>query len=53
MALYWFFDLPGVAARNPLLAAIANTETFREAMRVLLLARRNTRQRPPQRIPLP
>jgi hypothetical protein len=52
MALYWFFELPAVAARNQLLAQAATTETFRGAMRALMIARRELPQRPPRRIPL-
>jgi hypothetical protein len=52
MTLYWFFDLPAVAAHNPMLAQVSETETFREAMRAMMLARRNVRQRTPMRIPL-
>jgi hypothetical protein len=52
MALYWFFDLPAVAARNQLLAQASTTETFREAMRALMIARRALPQRPSRRIPL-
>jgi hypothetical protein len=52
MTLYWFFDLPAVAAHNPMLAQVSETETFREAMRAMMLARRNVRQRTPKRIPL-
>jgi len=53
MALAWFFDLPAVAARNQLLAQAYPTESFREAMRALMLARGNVAQRMPRRIPLP
>jgi hypothetical protein len=53
MPLYWFFDLPAVAARNRLLAEASATETFRQAMRALMIARRDLPHRPPRRIPLP
>jgi len=53
MPLYWFFNLPAVAARNQLLAQASTTETFREAMRALMIARRDLPHRPPRRIPLP
>jgi hypothetical protein len=53
MALYWFFELPAVAAHSRLLAQLSETNSFREAMRALMIAYRNTPKRPPRRIPLP
>lgn len=53
MALYWFFDLPAVARRNQMIAQVGATETFREALRALMVARRSIAPRPHQRIPLP
>jgi hypothetical protein len=52
MALYWFFELPAVAARNQLLAQVSATDSFRAAMRALMIAYRDTPKRPPRRIPL-
>jgi hypothetical protein len=52
MALYWFFDLPAVAVHNPMLEQVSEAATFHEAMRAMMLARRNVRQRSPKRIPL-
>jgi hypothetical protein len=53
MALYWFFELPAVAAHSQLLAQLSETNSFREAMRALMIAYRDTPKRPPRRIPLP
>lgn len=53
MPLYWFFDLPAVARRSLVLPYAQETETFRDAVRVLMLAYREQRKRPAQRIPLP
>lgn len=53
MPLYWFFDLPAVAARSRLLGQVAASNTFREAMRALMVAYRDTPKRTHRRIPLP
>ncbi|KAB8143094.1 DUF1152 domain-containing protein [Chloroflexia bacterium SDU3-3] len=52
MPICWFFDLPGVVARNPMLAHAAGTSTFREAMRALSIAREAVVPRRLRRIPL-
>lgn len=52
MSLYWFFDLPLVAAHNLFLPYLKNTDTFMEALQVFLSARRNMAKRTDSRVPL-
>lgn len=52
MALYWFFDFPGVAAHNPVLPAVADSITFQDAIRSALVARRGLAMRQVRAIPL-
>jgi hypothetical protein len=53
MPIYWFFDLPAVAARHLFLAELASTDTFSEALRAALIARAGINVRRAARIPLP
>jgi hypothetical protein len=52
MPLYWFFDLPAVAARNLLLTELAHSTTAGEAMATLARYRSFIPPRPSARIPL-
>src|SRR5262249_27732669 len=51
-ALYWFFDLEAVAVRNLLLPQLRATNTFNEAMRIVLDLRQMLPIRKPSSIPL-
>jgi hypothetical protein len=47
MPIYWFFDLPALAARNLMLADLALTETFSDMLRVIAGNRPPTRPEVP------
>jgi hypothetical protein len=53
MAIYWFFDVAGVARRNLLYSNLRYTDTRTEAYRGLLQFRRGLAVRKPTKIPLP
>jgi hypothetical protein len=53
MPIYWFFDLPAVAARHLFLPELASTDTFSEALRATLMARAGMKVRRAARISLP
>lgn len=53
MALYWFFDLPGVARHNPLLTQLRYTDTVSEALRTAYAVMGLLPARKPTKIPLP
>nr|CAA9292206.1 hypothetical protein AVDCRST_MAG63-4454 [uncultured Armatimonadetes bacterium] len=53
MPIYWFFDLPAVAARNLFLPELGQSRTFGEAFQAVADCRARFPERPPSRIPLP
>lgn len=53
MAIYWFFEVAGVARRNLLYPNLRYTDTRTEAYRGLVQARRGFSMRKPTKIPLP
>ncbi|GAB4409632.1 MAG: DUF1152 domain-containing protein [Anaerolineae bacterium] len=53
MPLYWFFDLPTVAAHNLFLPHLRNTETFMEALQSFLSVRKQLRKRADGKVYLP
>ncbi len=52
MAIYWCFDLAGIASQHYLLNTVVDTSTFSDAVRALLSARRQLPEQPHQPIPL-
>lgn len=52
MPLYWFFDLPGVTARNLFLPELSRSHTRLEALSALARFRTLVPERPAARIPL-
>lgn len=52
MSLYWFFDLPAVAAVNQLLPILVDTDTFMEAARLVMWFQRTKPKRRNSKFPL-
>ena len=52
MSLYWFFTFEAVAARSLVLDALAETDSFQDAIRAALTLRQSLRHRRAGAIPL-
>jgi hypothetical protein len=52
MTLYWFFDLPVVAAQNGFLDELAETDTFMQGVMAYMAYIRRIERRPDTKVPL-